>query len=108
MGGFDAFSVDLDALQDAGRGISDAVAEFGRTDVVDLLPSAAAVGHDGLSAALAEFDDRWERGVNHLLADTEEIGVRLAETVACYAETEAKVTERFLALDKTLTEGTGP
>lgn len=27
MGGFDAFSVDLDALQDAARGISDAVAE---------------------------------------------------------------------------------
>ncbi|WP_379604631.1 hypothetical protein [Quadrisphaera sp. GCM10027208] len=92
------FGVELDALITAAEGIVAAVQQFKDEDVNDLLPVRAAAGSDDLAAALDEFDDRWERGVNNLMEDVAEVGGRLAETAMEYLEAERRVAARFAAL----------
>lgn len=94
------FRVELDALITAAEGIVAAVQQFKDEDVNDLLPVRSAAGSDDLAAALDEFEDRWERGVNNLMQDVAEIGGRLGETVMEYLEAERRVATRFAALDE--------
>ena len=67
-------------------------------------PDSSAVGHDKLAGALSDFTDRWQRGVDNLAKDGQEIAARLRDSVAAYEKVERDTKQR---LDAFL-EGTGP
>ena len=79
------FEVDLESLVAAAQGIMETVQLFRDKDVEDLVPSKDDLGNDTAWAAVEEFKDRWERGMNNLVGDIEEAGGRLAKIASNYA-----------------------
>ncbi|HEX2705518.1 MAG TPA: hypothetical protein VHM65_07145, partial [Candidatus Lustribacter sp.] len=51
-----------------------------------------------VSAALEEFGDRWDRGMNNLAGDVEEMAGRLGKIAMTYAELDTSGAERMSAL----------
>jgi adenine-specific DNA methylase len=91
------FEVDLQALGGAARGIAETVQLFRERDVEDLVPTEAAVGHAAVWSALEEFKDRWERGMNNLVRDVEEMAGRLGRITLNYAEFDQQGRDTMLA-----------
>ena len=83
------FEVDLESLVKAARGVADTVQLFKDKDVEDLVPTESSLGSDVVWGAVKEFKDRWERGMNHLVGDVEEISGRLSQVAGNYAEFDA-------------------
>jgi hypothetical protein len=71
------FEVDLQSLVQAAQGTSEAIQLFKDKD--DL-------GDGDVWDAVDEFKDRWERGMNDLVGDVEEIAGRLGKVAMKYAE----------------------
>jgi hypothetical protein len=92
------FEVDLFALRQVGRGMSDTVSGFGGHRVRDGMPSAEALAHDGLADALEEFAERWERGIEVLRADGEQFGTRIADTADAYEQADEQAAGLFAAI----------
>lgn len=80
------FEVDLQSLVKAAQGTSDAIQLFKDKDVEDLVPREGDLGDDDVWGAVEEFKDRWERGMNDLVGDVEEIAGRLGKIAMKYAE----------------------
>ena len=80
------FEVDLTALSRAAQGLAESITLFRENDVEDLAPTRSAVGHDVVWDAVDEFKDRWERGMNNLVRDVEEMAGRLGKITMNYAE----------------------
>lgn len=91
------FAVDPTLLATAASRIDQAVATAQADDIGDLMPSASAVASPELTAALAEFADRWDRGVTVLVRDTAEIAARLAAVAQTYAEFDTAGRDTALA-----------
>jgi hypothetical protein len=87
----DGFAVDLDAVTGAAEGIESVARRLAAQPVAGL-DSPTAAGHDRLAASLATFCDRWNVGVGQLAADAAEIGRRLREVAAAYADVEHRVS----------------
>lgn len=84
----DGFEVDLSALRQAAEGVSDVLGELAEKKVSDLGPRAWAFGHEGLASAVSDFCSRWERGVENLAKDGQEISSRLQYCVLAYDHVE--------------------
>lgn len=80
------FEVDLQSLVQAAQGLSETVQLFKDKDVEDLVPTEESLGHDAVWGAVAEFKDRWERGMNNLVEDVEEMSGRLGKVAMNYAD----------------------
>jgi hypothetical protein len=92
------FEVDLPALVRAAQGMTEAVQLVRSKDVHDLVPTTTSLGHSAVRDATAEFTDRWERGVNNLVRDVEEIAGRLGQVAMNYVETDAAGQEALRAV----------
>lgn len=84
----DGFEVDLSALRQASEGVSDVLGELAERKVSDLAPSASDFGHAGLASTVSDFCSRWERGVENLAKDGQEISTRLNACVLTYNHVE--------------------
>lgn len=89
------FEVDLQALAQAAQGLAEACDLFRVDDVVDLVPTEADLGSDIVWSAVGEFKDRWERGMNNLVGDVQELSGRLGKVVMNYAELDQDGSTTF-------------
>ena len=75
----DHFQVNIEALAAAAVGVGDAIAAAADQRVEDLDVDGSAYGHHGLAATTKDFADRWQRGVDNLLKDGEELANRMQD-----------------------------
>lgn len=94
------FSVDLGALGDAVSGINSTIDEVQAHNVAATNCSSAAYGHDRLANTMADFCDRWQRGVQNLATDGQTIADRLNNAMQAYEEADQKLALTF--------QGSGP
>jgi hypothetical protein len=80
------FAVDLKALVEAAQGTAEAIQLMRDKDVEDFVPPEQACGSAVVWEAVAEFKDRWERGLNDMVRDVEEVSGRLGKVAMNYAE----------------------
>lgn len=98
------FEVDLSALRNASEGVNDVLGDLAGKKVSDLAPSSSAFGHEGLASTVADFCSRWERGVENLAKDGQEIAARLSYCVLVYDHAERANT----ASAQSILAGPGP
>ena len=91
----DHFQVNIEALAAAAVGVGDAIAAAADQRVEDLDVDGSAYGHDGLAATTKDFADRWQRGVDNLLKDGEELENRLQDSASTYLNTEQVNADSF-------------
>jgi hypothetical protein len=101
------FQVDLVALTDAASGVNGTIDMLEEHRVEDIDCPKTAFGHDRLGAAVSDFCDRWQHGVNCLVKDGREVAGRLTASVNTYSQTEQSVTDTFLNVLKDLADSTG-
>jgi len=92
------FEVDLQSLGAAAQGLSETVQLFKDRDVEDLVPTRDALGSDVVWAAVDEFKNRWEEGVNNLCHDVEEMAGRLGKIAMNYHESDRTGFEALQAV----------
>lgn len=92
----DRFLVVLDSLVRAASDIR-CTADAVRDGLVGALDDEVAVGHDLLQGVLAEFGERWQRGLDSLLGGQHDIADRLDACVAAYAATDRAATSAYVA-----------
>lgn len=80
------FEVDLEALVKAAQSTADAVKSVRDNDIGDFVPNREALGSEIVWSAVDEFQDRWERGINDLVGDVEEVSGRLGKVAMNYVE----------------------
>jgi hypothetical protein len=100
----DGFSVDLAALGQAAEGVNGTLDEVSLQSVSSIPHSASGIGHEQLASTLADFCDRWQRGVNNLTKDGREIATRLSLNVSAYRKADQDTHDKINAIFG----GTGP
>lgn len=100
----EGFEVDLYALHQAADGIARST-EAVATRPLDTVGAGAAVGHERLAAAVADFLTRWQGGVEELCADGREIADRLRGAADAYTRSDENGRRM---LDGILRADTGP
>ncbi|QZL04191.1 hypothetical protein K2224_14095 [Streptomyces sp. BHT-5-2] len=83
--------MDIEALKNAGLGAADLMALLESHRVEDVECDADVVGHEGLSAALAGFCERWQVGVQNLTKDGRGLSRNLIDTAGAYLEVDHQV-----------------
>lgn len=101
----DGFEVDLLALRRVANGMSGILSGFGAHRVRDGIPPADALAHDELAAALREFAERWERGIDVLRTDGEQFRVRITDTADAYEQADQQAAGLFAAILRRLDGG---
>lgn len=91
----DGFRVDLYALERAAAGVNGTLNEVNTERVSDIPHDSSAIGNDDLASALSDFLNRWQRGVDNLAKDGQEISTRLTANVNAYTRVEQGLTDRF-------------
>ncbi|KAA5830688.1 hypothetical protein ABT337_26765 [Saccharopolyspora hirsuta] len=94
----DGFSVDIDALKDAGLGLADLLAMMDEVRVEDIDCAPAALGSATLSEAYASFTERWQRGLGFLAEDGGELSRRLIDTAGNYLEVDQQAERDLQAI----------
>ncbi|HEX7659610.1 MAG TPA: hypothetical protein VF444_09030 [Pseudonocardiaceae bacterium] len=100
----DGFSVDLGALEDAAAGVNKTLSDLKAHKVSDLGGSKDDYGHDDLAGTAAGFCGRWERGVENLAKDGQEVASRLSMSVQAYMRVDQAAKGMF---DGILARGSG-
>ncbi|WP_139320837.1 hypothetical protein [Saccharomonospora sp. CUA-673] len=80
----DGFSVDVDALKDAGLGLSELLVSLDELAVEDIDCDRKFVGHEGLADSYESFCSRWHVGVENLTKDGQELSTRLINAAGRY------------------------
>lgn len=96
------FEVDLQALVKAAQGTAESVQLMKDKDVEDFVPTESACGSSVVWDAVAEFKDRWERGLNDMVGDVEEVSGRLGKVAMTYAEFDQGGHDALAALVPTI------
>lgn len=91
------FRVDIEALASAAVGVGDAMTAAGEQRVEDLDVDEAAFGHGALGGTSKDFCERWQRGVDNLLEDGQELAKRLGESATTYLDAEQRNSDGFTA-----------
>ncbi|MFJ8932116.1 hypothetical protein ACIRLA_36660 [Streptomyces sp. NPDC102364] len=89
--GAESFYVDIEALKNAGLGAADLMALLESHRVENIDRDADAMGHEGLSAALTSFCERWALGVKNLTKDGQGLSRNLIDTAGAYLEVDHQV-----------------
>ncbi len=82
------FRVDLGALTSASQGIDGVLYDVANNRVGGIKVDTSVAGHERLAESVAEFCDRWDRGVGNLAEDGRAVADRLRASVAAYVEVE--------------------
>jgi hypothetical protein len=90
--GAESFSVDIEALKNAGLGASHLMGLLSRHKVEDIDCDADAVGNQALGVALESFCERWQVGVENLTKDGQGLSQRLIDTAGAYLEVDQQVS----------------
>lgn len=98
------FEVDLESIGKAAQGLAETVQLFKDKDVEDLVPTEGDLGSPVVWAAVDEFKNRWEEGVNHLCQDVEEMAGRLGKIAMNYYETDKAGFDALHAVAGTVAE----
>ncbi|WP_236787918.1 hypothetical protein [Amycolatopsis sp. GM8] len=80
--------MDVNALKEAGLGLSDLVGELGAVPVEDIDCDRKFVGHKGLADSYESFTTRWQVGVANLTKDGQQLSRRLINAAGAYIEIE--------------------
>lgn len=96
--------MDVGALKQASDGIDGVLQDVQAQKVNGIDPDSSAVGHDKLTGSLSDFTDRWQRGVDNLAKDGQEISSRLRESLADYEKVERETKQKL----DTFLQGSGP
>lgn len=96
------FEVDLESIGKAAQGLAETVQLFKDKDVEDLVPTEGDLGSPVVWAAVDEFKNRWEEGVNNLCQDVEEMSGRLGKIAMNYFETDKAGHDALSALKGTI------
>jgi hypothetical protein len=91
----DGFSVDLDALENAGRGVAGLVTELSEHKITDLRCDSSRVGHDRLAGTLSSFCERWQIGVANLSKDGDSLVANLTSSAQSYRDTDGQLAAAF-------------
>jgi hypothetical protein len=94
----DGFYVDFAALQQAAEGVTDTINAMVTRKVSDIDAPRHAFGHDRLGDTVADFCDRWEVGVEHLVKDSREVAERLNRSVNAYLHVDSAVQKSFAGI----------
>jgi hypothetical protein len=89
------FRVDLHALEKAAAGVNGTLDEVSRQSVKSIPHDSSAAGHDGFGKTLSDFLDRWQRGVDNLAKDGQEISARLTANVKAYRKADQGVQDEI-------------
>jgi hypothetical protein len=103
----DGFHVDMGALERAASGVNGTLDEVSQQRVSDIPHNPSAYGHERLSGTVSDFLDRWQRGVDNLAKDGQEIATRLTENVDNYRRVEQHNRDQIMEIHGRLT-GKGP
>lgn len=102
------FSVDVEALVNAARATADSVAFVKDHDVSDLVPGQGGSRQLDRLDAVDEFQERWERGVNDMVGDVEEVSGRIGKVAMNYVEFDQQNGEALVALGQGATPALNP
>lgn len=91
----EGFKVDLYALERASAGVSGTLDEVNKQNVTNIPHDSSAIGHDNLASTLSDFLDRWQRGVNNLAQDGQQIADRLTANTNGYVAAEQHIAGQF-------------
>ncbi|MFK0294752.1 type VII secretion target [Streptomyces sp. NPDC090442] len=89
------YQVDLEALEKAATGVNGTLDEISVQKVSDILHDESEVGHEQLASTLSDFLDRWQRGVDNLAKDGQEIAARLTASAKAYRDVEEHTHKQF-------------
>ncbi|MFG2399171.1 hypothetical protein [Streptomyces lydicus] len=89
------YQVDLVALEKAATGVNGTLDQIRIKKVSDIAHEETEVGHQQLASTLSDFLDRWQRGVDNLAKDGQEIATRLTATVNAYHRVEEHTHKQF-------------
>jgi len=78
------FHVDIQALDEAGSGITQSVADQDKSELAELCGAPGKYGHAGLHGALESFCERWSDGLDLLTGDAKAIGEMLGRVAQAY------------------------
>ncbi|MER7667697.1 hypothetical protein ABTY61_04415 [Kitasatospora sp. NPDC096128] len=84
----EGYRVDLHALREAAAGVNGTISKAAKQRVSDIPHDESALGNHDLASTLGDFLGRWQRGVDNLAKDGQEIAVRLAASVKAYSDAE--------------------
>ncbi|MDH6134729.1 hypothetical protein P3T37_004133 [Kitasatospora sp. MAA4] len=97
------FRVDFQALDRAASGVNGTLDEISVQKVSDIPHDPSAIGHGKLASTLSDFLSRWQRGVDNLAKDGQEIATRLTANVTAYRKADKGVQDQFIGV----VQGTG-
>lgn len=89
------FAIDLTALGRATDAILDTMDQMSNVRVKDLDPPGTAVGHHELGAALLQFCERWDLGIENLEKDLLSMVDELARCLRAYSATDQAAAADF-------------
>ena len=95
--GSEGFAADLDALGAVRDRIGRLTAEL--TGPPRDVPGADAFGHGRLSAAVAEFAAREQRGLASVVGEADSVRHGLAETIRAYRTADEDALGRFTGIE---------
>ncbi len=75
------YHVDLQALTEAASGVNATLDQTCVQKVSAIPHDESAIGHRALASTLSDFLGRWQRGVDNLAKDGEQIATRLTANV---------------------------
>lgn len=78
------FHVDVDAVDEAARGVSESVRDQDNFELRGLCGDPDLYGHAGLHEALLDYCVKWSDGLDVLTDDAGEIGDALSKAVQAY------------------------
>jgi hypothetical protein len=82
------FHVDVDAVEEAAKGIGRSVHDEDNVELRGLCGDAAQYGHAGLHDALMQFCIHWSDGLDTLTRDAGTIGDTLSKVAQLYRRTD--------------------
>ena len=89
------FEVDLDSLINGAKKAAEIVQLKKDKDVEDYVPTEDALATVVVWDAVDEFQDRWERTINSMTEDIEEVAGRLGKVASNYAEYNSSAEEEM-------------
>ncbi|AGL14301.1 hypothetical protein [Actinoplanes sp. N902-109] len=89
------FHVDIEALERAGDGIAQSIADQKKAGLKDVCADADSYGDEALHSALRRFCDRWNDGMDLLIDDAQKISDILARAGRAYRAVENATASRL-------------
>lgn len=91
------FTVHVDALRDAARGVGQTVRDMESCKIEGIAGGEKQYGHAGVHEGFEHFCDRWQEGVELLLEDGAAIAEVLATASSRYAAADQTSADKITA-----------